>query len=272
MIGRIEALGPKEQKLRVGQRVFCFGKHASLQLYDYSGSKPMNGIFPIADDVDAVSAAVARMALIGLTAPQLTGVEAGDSVAVFGLGLVGCLTAQLYQLAGARVIGLDTSSGRCAAAREAGLSTVLDVAPEKQVEAVLELTSGTGPHIAVDSVGHSAVIQNALQAVAQYGQVVLLGSPRVPLQGNVTDVLNRIHMQSLTVRGALEWQLPRHPTRGVHHSVESNLLYALSLIRAEKLKVRGLISHVVKPADLGDAYRGMLLEKDTYRGVVVDWR
>ncbi len=272
LIGRVEALGPKEQKLKVGQRVFCFGKHASLQIYDYSGTKPMNGIFPIPDDVDAVSAAVARMALIGFTAPQLSGVEPGDTVAVFGLGLVGCLAAQLYQVAGARVIGLDTSVGRCAAAREAGIGTVLDVAPDKQVEAVLELTSGAGASIAVDSVGHTAVIQNALQAVAQYGKVVLLGSPRVKVEGNITDVLNRIHMQSLTVLGALEWQLPRHPTRGIRNSVESNLLLALSLIRAEKLKVRGLISHVVKPSELGDAYRGMLTQKDTYRGVVVDWR
>jgi threonine dehydrogenase-like Zn-dependent dehydrogenase len=232
----------------------------------------MNGIFPIPDDVEAVSAAVARMVLIGFTGPQMSGAEPGQTVAVFGLGLVGCLSAQLYQLAGARVIGLDTSPGRCAAAREAGLQTVLDVAPDKQVEAIVELTSGAGADIAVDSVGHTAVIQNALQAVAQYGQVVLLGSPRVPIEGNITDVLNRIHMQSLTVRGALEWQLPRHPTRGARHSVEGNLLLALSLIRSEKLKVRGLVSHVVKPGDLGDAYRGMLTEKDTYRGVVVDWR
>jgi 2-desacetyl-2-hydroxyethyl bacteriochlorophyllide A dehydrogenase len=272
LVGRVEAVGPREQKLKPGQRVFCFGKHASLQIYDYSGTKPMNGIFAIPDDVDAVSAAVARMVLIGFTAPQLSGVDPGETVAVFGLGLVGCLAAQLYQVAGARVIGLDTSPGRCVAAREAGLATVLDVAPNKQVEAVLELTSGAGASIAVDSVGHTAVIQNALQAVAQYGQVVLLGSPRVKVEGNVTDVLNRIHMQSLTVRGALEWQLPRHPTRGVKHSVESNLLLALSLIRAEKLKVRGLISHVVQPTELGDAYHGMLTQKDTYRGIVVDWR
>ncbi len=54
LVGRVEAVGPKEQKLKPGQRVFCFGKHASLQIYDYSGSKPMNGIFAIPDDVEAV--------------------------------------------------------------------------------------------------------------------------------------------------------------------------------------------------------------------------
>jgi 2-desacetyl-2-hydroxyethyl bacteriochlorophyllide A dehydrogenase len=272
LIGRIEALGPREQQLKVGQRVFCFGKHASLQVYDYSGSKPMNAIYPIPDDVDAVKAAVARMVLIGLTAPQLSGAEPGDEVAVFGLGLVGCLAAQLYQLYGARVIGLDTSRGRCAAARDAGLATVLDVAPERQVEAIMELTQGRGARTVVDSVGHTAVIQTALAAAAQYGQVVLLGSPRVPVEGNITEVLNRIHMQSLTVRGALEWQLPRAATRGIRHSVESNLMLALALIRSEKLRVSGLISHVIAPAELGSAYRGMLSDKDAYRGVVVDWR
>jgi threonine dehydrogenase-like Zn-dependent dehydrogenase len=124
----------------------------------------------------------------------------------------------------------------------------------------------------VDSVGHSSVIQNALLAAAQYGRVVLLGSPRARIDANVTDVFNRIHMQSLTVMGALEWRLPRHPTRGVRHSVQTNLALALDLIRSRKLELRPLVSHVVKPEGLGDAYRGMLSDKDRYRGVVVDWR
>jgi len=272
LVGRVEAVGPRQERLKAGQRVFCFGKHASLQIYDYSGTKPMNGIFSIPEGVDAIQAAVARIVLIGLTAPQVSGVQVGDRVAVFGLGLVGSITALLYQLSGAEVIGLDTSAGRCAAARAAGLTQVLEVAAEKQVEAILELTNGQGVGVAVDSVGHTAVIQNAVAVAAQYGQVVLLGSPRAAVQGNLTDLLNRVHMQSLVVRGALEWQLPRHSTRGVKQSVESNLNLALELVRSEKLRVSALVSHVVAPEALGDAYRGMLTDKDNYRGVVVDWR
>jgi 2-desacetyl-2-hydroxyethyl bacteriochlorophyllide A dehydrogenase len=271
LVGRIEA-APNGSKLKAGQRVFCFGKHASLQIYDHAGEKPMNGIFPIDDDIDAVDAAIARMVLVALTGPQVSGVEAGDTVAVFGLGLVGGIAAALYQLAGARVVGLDTNAGRCKAAREVGLREVLDAPPDQQVQAILDKTGGKGADIVVDSVGHSSVIQNALLAAAQYGRVVLLGSPRAPVETNVTDVFNRIHMQSLTVLGALEWRLPRHPTRGVRHSVETNLALALDLIRSHRLQLRPLVSHVVKPEDLGDAYRGMLTDKDRYRGVVVDWR
>ena len=121
------------------------------------------------------------------------------------------------------MIGLDTSPGRCKAARDAGVEQVIDVSPDKQVQAVLDLTRQDGVSITVDSVGHSAVIQNAIAATAQYGQVVLLGFPRAPVEGNLTDAFNRIHMQSLTVRGALEWRLPRHRTRSARHSVEGNL-------------------------------------------------
>jgi 2-desacetyl-2-hydroxyethyl bacteriochlorophyllide A dehydrogenase len=272
LVGRIEAVGPGEEKLRAGDRVFCFGKHASVQIYDYSGNKPMNGIFVIDEEVDAVVAATARMVLVALTAPQITGVEAGDTVAVFGLGMVGALAALLYQLAGARVIGLDTSGGRCRAAREAGLREVVDVAPDAQVKAIEQLTGGNGVDIAVDSVGHSAVIQNAVAATATYGRVVLLGSPRVPFEGNMTDVWNRIHMQSLAVLGALEWRLPRHPTRGVKHSVASNLGFALDLVRSRRLDALPLVSHVVPLERRGEAYPGMLSDKDQYRGVVVDFR
>lgn len=272
LVGRVEAVGPNHDGISLGQRVFCFGKHASFQVYDFSGDKPMNGIFPIADDLPAEHAVVARMALIGLCALQVTDLSPGDVVAVFGLGLVGNLAAQLFRIAGARVIGLDPSKGRCETARRAGIETVLDVAPERQVEALLDFTAGEGVRVAVDAAGHTAAILNAVQAAAAHGQIVLLGSPRAPVEGNITDAFNRIHMQWLTVRGALEWRLPRHPTRGVAHSVEQNLALALDWIRSGRLDVQAGVSHVVSPDDLLQAYRGMMNDKERYHGVVVDWR
>jgi 2-desacetyl-2-hydroxyethyl bacteriochlorophyllide A dehydrogenase len=272
LVGRVEAVGETSGTLGAGQRVLCFGKHASLQIYDFSGDKPMSGIFSIEEDLPAEQAVVARMALVALAAPQTAEAEPGDTVAVFGLGLVGNLAAQLYQIAGARVIALDTSRGRCHAARECGLETVLDVAPDQQARAVLDHTRGRGATIVVDAVGHSAVIQTALRAVAAHGEIILLGSPRVPVESNVTDVFNRIHMQWLTLRGALEWRLPRHPTRGLKHSVASNLALALDLIRSGRLRVAPIVSHLIRVEQLLDAYRGMLSDKDRYLGVVIDWR
>lgn len=272
LVGRVEVAGPNREGIVAGQRVFCFGKHASLQVYDFAGDKPMNGIFPIADDLPAERAVVARMALIGLGALQASDVSPGDTVAVFGLGLVGNLAAQLYRIAGARVLALDPSRGRCGAARRSGIDAVIECAPEHQVQAVLDATGGAGASVTVDAAGQSAAIVNAVNATAAHGRIVLLGSPRASLQTNVTDVFNRVHMQWLTVCGALEWRWPRHPSRGVPHSVERNLAFALEWIRSGRLEVTAGISHIVRPDDLLAAYRGMIEDKERYHGVVVDWR
>lgn len=272
LVGHVVAAGGEVDRIAEGDRVFCFGKHASLQRYDTSATAPMTSAFAISDRLPAQRAAMARMALVALTAPQVTDFEAGDTAVIFGLGLVGNLAAQLYQIAGARVIGLDVVRSRCEMASKVGIQTTLDVPPEKQVEAILNLTGGKGAAIVVDAVGHSAVIRRCIDACATFGQVILLGSPRTPYEMDSTQILRAIHNRWLTVRGALEWRLPPFPVRGVKHSIASNLDTLLDWIESQRLDVDTLITHVIKPDGLQQAYQGLLNNKETYLGVVIDWQ
>lgn len=270
LIGKVVAVGSQEGEFYEGQRIFCFGKHASHQRYDASGEKPYTSAFPFDHDLPPTMAIMARMALIGLTAPQMTQFEAGDTVAVFGLGLVGNFAAQFYQLAGARVIGLDLVPERCEVARQVGIDTVIDVPQGEQLTVLSELT-GEGVQVAVDAVGHAAVIGKCVEACAPFGQIILLGSPREALEMNITQLLRPIHHRWLALRGALEWRLPPFPTPDVKYSIAENLQMILDHIQRNEIKVEPLISHVIEPAELPEAYKGLLEEKDTYLGVVVDW-
>ena len=54
-------------------------------------------------------------------------------------------------------------------------------------------------------------------------------------------------------------------------STESNAELILRMIAGGSLAVAPLCTHVVPPADLDRAYQGLLHEKDTYVGVVLDW-
>ncbi|NJL93990.1 MAG: zinc-binding dehydrogenase [Anaerolineae bacterium] len=175
LVGRVVATGEGVQHLSAGTRVFCFGKHASHQIINTTSLKPMTKLFPIPEDFPADPGVMLRMALVALTGPQVSEVDPGDTVAVFGLGMVGNLAAQLYKAAGAHVIGLDTIPQRCEIARQCGIETVLDVPPEEQVAAIHALTDGKGAQITVEAVGHSAVMPNCAAACADFGQVVLLG-------------------------------------------------------------------------------------------------
>jgi threonine dehydrogenase-like Zn-dependent dehydrogenase len=83
-------------------------------------------------------------------------VPEGGSVAVFGLGPVGQLTARIALRAGCRVIGIDRVPERLALARSYGVE-VIDLDSVDDVPgAIIDLTDGRGADGTVDAVGMEA--------------------------------------------------------------------------------------------------------------------
>ena len=272
LVGRVLAAGQVVKRVAVGDRVFCFGHHASHQVYNMASGKAVRAIFNVDEDLAAEQLVMLRMAMVAIHAPQLTECHPGDTVAVFGLGVVGNLAAQLYRQAGMHVIGIDPVKARCDVARQVGIETVVDVAPEHQLEAIRDLTGGQGAPVTVEAVGHSAVVNTSIAACADFGQVILLGSPRASHTADMTPAFRDIHLRWLTVRGALEWRLPPYAASGIPHSVESNLARLINALRSGALNVDAVRSHIIKPSGLPDAYNGLLNRKDAYLGTVIDWR
>ena len=87
-------------------------------------------------------------------------VPEGGTVAVFGLGPVGQLTARIAMNAGRRVIGVDRVPERLALAAKFGADTVdldsLDDPVDAVADAVIGLTDGRGADGTVDAVGMEA--------------------------------------------------------------------------------------------------------------------
>lgn len=274
LIGDLIKAGSNLNHLQVGDRVFCFGNHAQHQVWplDKVEENPIFSAFPVNNELDDQTLAASRMGLVAITAPQISGIDLGDTVAVFGLGMVGNIACQYYQLLGARVIAFDTVQMRCQKAREVGIREVFDVSPGKQVETIKELTDGMGADICVDAVGSSAVVQNCANSTKTNGKIILLGTPRAEVPGNLTDLLRPVHLKCLHIMGAFEWRVPAYSQVGVEHSIESNLAMIWDLIGKGDLKVKELISHVIKPEEMQKAYMGLLSDKENYLGVLVDWK
>lgn len=271
-IGRILAAGAAVSDFNPGARVFYAGQHCSAQRFLHGQSHQWGRLYPVPDGIaseDAVFVCLAEIAMIG---PCVTHLDLNDTVAVFGLGLVGNLAAQLYQLMGARVIALDPVSARCELAKRCGIHTVIKVPPDQQVAAVHDLTGGEGARVTVDAAGHSSVLMNCINATALYGQVILLGSPRAPVHGNLTDAFNAIHMRGLIVRGAHMWRLPATDLREVKKTVPWSYRTIFDLMQRGALSVTPLRSHCVPPQLAPQMYAGLRDEPDKYWGVVLDWR
>ncbi len=212
-VGTVLEAGAAVTRVQPGDRVFTYGKHGSFVRY-----KTDRLTISVPTGMEATVAAASRMAGVAMTAPIVADLRGNPTVAVFGLGLAGNLAAQAFTIRGCRVIGVDPVAARRDLAGRCGISLRTGGSPEEVQDFILAQTGGNGAEITVDAVGHSAVVQQALRATARYGQVVLLGTPRAPVEGSLTDLLQDIHMRFITLRGALEWQLPMYPDGGNHVS------------------------------------------------------
>jgi 2-desacetyl-2-hydroxyethyl bacteriochlorophyllide A dehydrogenase len=265
-LGRVLALGPDAKELAVGDRVLTFSPHASHWKWD-----SVSFALRVPPEAEGRRAVFTRMAGVAITALRKSSLRAGDPVAVVGLGLVGNFAAQLFQLAGAQVIGLDRSESRLQRARACGLDRLIDVSQEDPVAAVLERTGGRGARVVVEAIGRSDLIAQAVQFTRRHGEVILLGSPRARATFDVTPMLSRIHLQGIRLIGALEWLYPRREVEGDPVTLHENYRQILGWIMEERIAVEPLRTHLLSPAACQQAYAGLAREPDEYLGVVFDW-
>ncbi len=265
-VGIVREVGAAVNRAAPGDWVFTYGRHASTIRYSQDRL-----VAPVREAVDPAVVAASRMAGVAMTAIIVGEIGTNPWVVVFGLGLVGNLASQMFQIHGCRVIGVDPVAERRKLAQRCGIRhTVGGDADEAQAH-IEEITGGELGNITVDAVGHSGVVMQALRATANHGQLIILGSPRVEVQGNLTDLLSETHLRWITIRGALEWCVPMYPDIGNRTSQWSKQQTIFDWMARGQLHVEPLISHRLKPEQIKQAYDGLLNEPNVYTGVVLDW-
>ena len=265
-VGIVREVGADVTRAAPGDRVFTYGRHASTIRYSQDRL-----VAPVREAVDPAVVAASRMAGVAMTAIVVGEIGTNPWVVVFGLGLVGNLASQMFQIHGCRVIGVDPVAERRDLAQRCGIKyTVGGTAEEAQAQ-IEEMTGDEIGGITVDAVGHSSVVMQALRATANHGQLIILGTPRVSVPGDLTDLLSETHLRWITIRGALEWCVPMYPDIGNRTSQFGKQQTIFDWMARGQLHVEPLISHRLKPEQIKQAYDGLLNEPNVYTGVVLDW-
>ena len=101
------------------------------------------------------------------------GIEAGQTVVVIGVGIMGQLHVALAAQAGARVIALDRVPFRLERARKLGADATVDVAKNDPVEAVGKLTGGEMGEVVFVGPGSIEAMETGLALTAADGRAVL---------------------------------------------------------------------------------------------------
>lgn len=173
--GVVTEVGEGVKGFYPGDKVACAG--GNYATHSEEMIVPKNLVAKLPDSVslrDASSVAIGCIAMQGI---RRADVKLGEVVVVIGLGLIGQLTVQMLNAAGARVIAADVNQERILETKSIGVLHVVNSATENLVDVVNALTDGHGADsVIIAAAAHSsAPLKQAFNCCRKRGRVVLVG-------------------------------------------------------------------------------------------------
>jgi threonine dehydrogenase-like Zn-dependent dehydrogenase len=136
------------------------------------------------DALDPILAIYSHIGPIALNGILDGNIHVGETVAVFGLGVLGQVIAQLAKLNGARVFGVDMIEKRLELAKELGsIERGFNPKGGSPAEQIKALTNGRGADVTIEVSGSAKALHEAVRATAYSARVVALGFFQGEAQG-----------------------------------------------------------------------------------------
>ena len=193
-----------------------------------------------------------RAALVGCgvltgvgAALRTSGLQAGQTVAVFGCGGVGLSIVQGARIGGARqIIGVDMFDGKLEMARRVGATHVVNSAHDDPVKAIRALTRGAGVDHSFEAVGNAKLVRQAIESLAIRGTATIVG---------VMPPDAMIEFPWMAIRPECKVQTSRMGSNRFRMDIP---LY-LEFYRQGKLMLDEMVSRRGKLGDINEAFRAM---------------
>jgi NADPH2:quinone reductase len=203
MAGRVVALGPDVDRLKMGQKVLVTARELTQRGGCYAEylAVPATAPFPLPDDVELDAAAcLPNYQVAWAMLRDVLQARRLRSIFIAGAaGGVGSAAVQLARHLDLQVIGSVSSAAKEQFAREQGADHVVNYRTENPLARVIELTSGRGVDLVLDHVG-GAGLADGLKMLAPWGTLVsynaVAGLPPTDIFGEMRALLAK----SLTLR------------------------------------------------------------------------
>ena len=169
-VGRVIAVGDEVCEFKIGDRVASNGQHAEIVCV------PKNLAALIPNNVSDEEACFTVIGSIGLQGIRLLNPTFGETIVVFGLGLIGLITAQLLKANGCNVIGVDIDETKLALCEKWGIIT-FNPNDGDVVKMVNEHTNNIGADgvIITASSKTDEIISQSARMSRKRGRIILVG-------------------------------------------------------------------------------------------------
>jgi len=262
-IGEIVEVGMDVDRDMIGKRVATYNPHEKYTVADVESCRPVpDGL----TDEQAVFFTIAEIVMNGIRRGAVTW---GESVAIYGLGLLGQLAIRISHLAGARpIIGLDIAQSRLKYLPDLPGVIGVNCADSRWFDRLKDLTKGRLVDVVFEVTGKADVIPKELRILRKEGRFVILSSVSGKTSFDFHDLCNR---PSYEIIGAHNASHPSIATTQNPWTQERHAELFFDLLKEGSVNVDMLISHKRSYQEAPELY-GMLLENRTQAmGVVLEW-
>jgi predicted dehydrogenase/threonine dehydrogenase-like Zn-dependent dehydrogenase len=268
--GVVVEVGARVRGFTPGDRVVTNAPHAD------HARVPHTLAARIPDNVDFEQAAFTPLGAIALQGIRLAQTTIGETVVVYGLGLIGLLAVQLLRAAGCTVIGIDRNPARLALARQFG-ATVLDGSTVDVVAQTLSLTDGIGADAVLLTLSTDAdePVNAAAAMSRKRGRVILVGMTGLRLRRD------QFYKKEITFQVSCSYGPGRYdpsyeegaqdyPIGFVRWTEQRNFQAVLQLMSEKRLDTSALITNRIPFESAAQAYS--LLSSDANAlGIVLQY-
>ena len=263
--GVVVEVGEAVKSVKPGDRVVVYwGKHKDYNIV------PEEQVVKMPDAISFEEGALSFIATFPMAAIRKTRLEIGESAMVMGLGLLGQLAIRLLRAAGAYpVIGVDPVASRREDALQGGADYVFDPFEEGFAERVKAIT-GKGANVCIEVTGVGAGLDGALDCMAKFGRVALLGCTRN--KDFTIDYYRKVHSPGITLIGAHTCARPKvesHPGWFTHRD---DIAAVLKLQLGGRLDFKPLLTEKYSPADCARVYDRIINDRSFPTVAQFDWR
>lgn len=205
---------------------------------------PASILYSIPETISFEQAAMAEAVSVAVHATKISRVEANDTVAVIGCGMIGLLCLQALKAAGCnKVIAIDKMDQKLKLAGQLGADLTINADNPKLSQKVLNATENRGADIVFEVVGIEQTVNLAIDCTRKGGTVVLVGN----LASEIKFPLQKVVTRQLKIQGSCA-SAGEYPL-------------CLELMASGKIKVDPLISKVA-PLEDGNEWFHRLYNKE----------
>ena len=263
-VGQVVEVSPDVTSLKVGDIVYGTWGHRTHHILpeEYANKRIKPGA------LDPILAIYSHLGPIALNGILDANIHVGETVAIFGLGVLGQIIAQLARLSGARVLGVDMIEKRLELAKQLGaMEDGFNPRHGSPAEKIKTLTNGRGADVTIEVSGSARALNEAVRATAYSARVVALGF----LQGEAAGLFlgeefhhNRIQLvcsQISNVDPALSYRWDR-----------IRLIHTIMDLQAKgSLNLRPVITHIIPFEDAAEGFRILDETPDQALQIVLDF-